>query len=94
MSYKVEINQTGRGGTIYYLENDQSLSFDWEFSTDGADVFVTPPEQWDANCEGRNAAWAKGRRGEILERVAAEIRAQKAHSARVSIDDNWIHFTF
>jgi hypothetical protein len=94
MSYKVEIDQSGRGGTIRYIENEQTLSFDWEFSMDGADVFVTTPELWDANCEGRNAGWAKGRRQEILERVAAEVRERRASSSQVTIEDNWIHFAF
>ena len=94
MKYKVEIEQTGRGGTIRYLEDEATLSFDWEFSMDGADVFVPTPEQWDANCEGRHAVWATGRRQEILERIAAKVREQKATSSQVTIEDNWIHFSF
>ena len=94
MSYKVEIQQTGRGGTIIYSEDSGSLSFDWEFATDGVDMFVSTPEQWDANCRSRNAGWAEGRRREILELVAAEVRRQKATSSAVTIDDNWVHFNF
>ena len=94
MSHKVEIEQTGRGGTIIYTEDSGSISFDWEFATDGVDVFVTPPEQWDANCASRGASWAQGRRQEILERVADEVRRQKATSASVSLEDQWIHFAF
>jgi hypothetical protein len=94
VNYKVEIEQTGRGGTITYTEDGGSLSFDWEFAIGGADVFVTTPELWDANCRGRNAAWAEGRRQEILERVAEEVRRQKATSATLSIEDQWIHFDF
>lgn len=94
MSHKVEIEQTGRGGTITYTEDHGSLSFDWEFAIGGADVFVTPPELWDANCTSRGAVWAVGRRQEILERVADEVRRQKATGASVSIEDQWIHFSF
>ena len=94
VDYQVEIGQSGRGGTITYREGAGSLSFDWEFSMDGADVFVVTPEQWDANCRGRDAAWAAGRRQEILERVAAEVRRQQAASATISIEDQWIHFQF
>lgn len=94
MIYRVEIQQTGRGGTIIYFENADSLSFDWEFAINGVDMFVPTPEQWDANCQGRNAVWAAGRRLEILERVADGVRKQKATSAVVTIDDNWVHFNF
>jgi hypothetical protein len=94
VNYKVEIEQTGRGGTITYTEDGGSLLFDWEFAIGGADVFVTTPELWDANCRSRNAAWAEGRRQEILERVAEEVRRQKATSATLSIEDQWIHFDF
>jgi hypothetical protein len=89
MTYKVEIDQNGRGGTIRYIEDEQTLSFGWEFSMDGADIFVPTPAQWDANTR-----WASGRRQEILERVAAEVRDQKAKSASVSIEDNWISLRF
>jgi hypothetical protein len=94
MTYKVEIEQTGRGGTVIYFEDAGSLSFDWEFAINGVDMFVATPEQWDANCRSRNAGWAEGRRLEILERVTEEVRRQKATSAVVTIDDNWVHFNF
>ena len=94
MNYKVEIDQTGRGGGIRYTEDEQALSLDWEFASDGVDVFVPTPEQWDAYWQNRDAAWAAGRRQEILERVAEEVRKQKATSSKVTIEDNWIHFGF
>ena len=94
MSHKVEIEQTGRGGTVRYFEDGRELTFDWEFTMDGADIFVPTPEQWDLNCRSRGAGWAEGRRQEILERVAEEVRAQKATSSVVNIEDNWIHFVF
>ena len=37
MSYEVVMAQTGRGGTITYLEDDGVLSFDWEFAINSAD---------------------------------------------------------
>ncbi len=46
------------------------------------------------NCRGRGAASAAGRRQEILERVTEEVRAQKAKTSVVSIEDNWIQLTF
>ena len=94
MIHKVEIEQSGRGGTIRYFEDNQELTFDWEFATNGAYIFVAPAEQWDINCCSRGAGWAAGRRQEILERLAEEVRVQKATSAVVSIEDNWIHLVF
>ena len=93
MDYKVEIDQSGRGGSISYIENGQALIFDWEFATDGAYVFVPAPEQWDAYWQSDNG-WAQGRRQEILERVAEEVRRQKAQGSTVTIDDREIHFRF
>lgn len=94
MSYKVEIEQSGRGGRVVYSEDGGSMSFDWEFAVNGVDLFVTSPEQWDAYCQGDGRAWAVGRRQEILERVAEQVRMQKASGSVVTIEDNWMHFEF
>jgi hypothetical protein len=94
MNYKVEIDQSGRGGRVSYIENERPLNFDWEFAVNGVDLFVPPPEKWDAYWQSSDADWAKGRRQEILERVADEVRKQKAAGAEVTIEDNWIHFGF
>lgn len=94
MSYQVEITQTGRGGWSYYIEDGKTLSFDWDFSIGSVEIYVPTPEEWDAFCEKRDAGWAKGRRLEILVRLAEEIRKQKAKSAKVSIEDHWIILSF
>ena len=94
MNYKVEITQSGRGGSINYLENEQALRFDWEFAIDGAYLFVPTVEQWDAYWQSNNLSWAAGRRQEILERVSEEVRQQKAHDSTVTLEDNCIHFRF
>jgi hypothetical protein len=94
MSYRVAIDQSGRGGRISYHENENVLFFDWEFSLDGATVFVPSPDEWDARCQSDEASWAKGRRHEILERLAIEVRRQKASSSTISIEDHWIQFVF
>jgi len=94
MDYEVEINQTGRGGTINYIEEEKSLPFDWEFSMVGADIFVPTSSEWDSYCEKHLADWAKGRRQEILERLSQEVRKQKVQSAKIKIEDHWIQFTF
>jgi hypothetical protein len=94
MSYKVEIQQTGRGGLVKYIEHGGELCFDWEFASRGADIFIPDPLQWDTYCRNHGAGWAEGKRQEILERVAQEVRTQKARNSSVNIEDNWIHFDF
>lgn len=91
---KVEISQSGRGGTIYYAEGDSRLSFDWEFSMTGTTIFVPTPGQWDRWCDASGFAEAKGRRDEILPFVAVETTRQKTSGARFEISDNWIEILF
>ena len=94
MNYKVEISQSGRGGSIDYTENEQALRLDWEFAVDGAYIFVPTPEQWDAYWRSNNIQWAAGRRQEILERVTEAVRHQKAQSSKVILEDDSIHLKF
>ena len=46
MNYEVKISESGRGGTVFYVENARQLSFDWEFAIDGALLFVPSPLHW------------------------------------------------
>jgi len=94
MNYKVEISQSGRGGSINYTENEQALRLDWEFAMDGAYIFVPTAEQWDGYWQRNDIQWAAGRRQEILERVTDAVRHQKAQSAKVTLEDSCIHFKF
>jgi hypothetical protein len=94
MECRIEITQSGRGGTIYYIEGDHQLSFDWEFSISGATIFVRTPEEWENNSQSEAASWTKGRRQEILERLAEGVRQQRAQAAKISIEDHWIELTF
>lgn len=91
---KVEISQSGRGGTIYYAEGGSRLSFDWEFSMTGTTIFVPTPEQWDGWCESSGFPEAKGRRDEILSFVAVETIRQKTSGANYELRENWIEIRF
>jgi len=79
----VEISQSGRGGSIYYREGNNSASFDWEFASPPALALVFGPksEAWD-----RRYPWAGGRQAEIFDFVASEVVRQKAAGAGIEID--------
>ena len=73
--YGVRVAQTGRGGTIEYVEGDVRLSFDWEFGGAGAValIFVPTPRQWEAG-----PPWSRGRREQILKRMTDAVIRQQA----------------
>lgn len=92
--YEVEIIDCGRSGDVIYKEQESSMSFWWELSTVGAMISIPSDEMWNAFCERENASWAKDRKAEIVERMASETRRQKAASAVIDIEDEWIHLKF
>ena len=94
MNYEVKIKDSGRGGTIYYLENDKELAFGWELATDGALLFVPSPPHWNNFCERSDFSQAQNRRGEILQRVCEESIRQKTSGAEYDISDNYISIPF
>jgi hypothetical protein len=94
MDYQVEIDSAGRAGNVYYTEDGSPLTFWWEFTMVGAAISVPAAQDWDAYCDRTGAGWAKGRRQEILARIAAETRRQRAPSAKIAFEDEWIVFKF
>jgi aspartokinase-like uncharacterized kinase len=94
VKYDVNIIREGRGGWIFYREEDNSLPFDWDITSDGFEVYVPPPSEWDDFCKRNSATQCIGRRQQILERLAEEVRKKKAKKAKVTIDDMGIHFSF
>lgn len=94
MSYKVERTQEGCGGWVYYIEDGVKLPFDWEYSATGFDIYAPSPQEWDTFCARHGAQTAFGRRQEVLQRVAEEVRRKKAKTAKVVIDDAGISFSF
>lgn len=93
-NYKVEMVREGRGGWVYYCEDDATLSLDWDITSDGFEVYLPPAAEWDDFCKQNNVTQFIGRRQEIVERLAEEIRRKKAKQARVTIDDMGISFSF
>ena len=77
---KVQIESSGRAGKVNYVEGDNTLKLYWEFGGGDAIVTVWAPseEKWDAE-----VPWAKGRRKELLEMIAADVLRQKAPGCKV-----------
>jgi hypothetical protein len=94
MDYQVEIDSAGRSGNVRYKEEGPPLEFWWEFTMDGAVINVPAAQNWDAYCDRENAGWAKGRRQEIIARLAEETRRQRAPSAKIAFEDEWVVFRF
>jgi hypothetical protein len=80
---RVEITQDGRGGSIYYQEDDRRLTFYWEFG--GGDtialLFGPASVHWAAA-----APWGVERQQEIFEFVASDVARQKVPGGRWKID--------
>ncbi len=81
--WQVDIHEHGRSGIIDYREGANSASVEWEFG--GGDVVAivmsVSAAKWD-----RMFPWAAGRQREILERIGAELVAQKAPGCVVDFD--------
>jgi hypothetical protein len=87
-SFKVQITQSGRGGSIHYVEGLlHRISFDWEFGGGNAVAMVFTPssEQW-----GSFGNWAQGRRDEIIKRTTDEVIRQKASNCVAEIETDTI----
>jgi hypothetical protein len=80
---KVEITQSGRGGTIYYHEGTRTISFEWEFAASPVLALIYGPSAavWD-----QMHVWAAGRQLEIYARVGEEVIRQKAPGYRYEAD--------
>jgi hypothetical protein len=88
--YKIEEEQHGRAGWVYYVAGTR-LPFPWEIlGTGGISISVPSAEKWDEYCDNHNANWAKGRREEILMRVAEKMVKKRYGNGHFEIEPNWI----
>lgn len=94
MNYKVKITQSGRGGTIYYLDNDKQLLFGWEFAIDGALLFYPQPPDWKDFFETNDLSQFQNRRDEIVERVCKEVVRQQTSGGIYTIEKDYISISF
>jgi hypothetical protein len=88
MAWEVRVIMKGWYGDIEYVEDGQTCRFYWEFGGGNAlaSISVPAPDAWDTE-----VPWAKGRREEILDRVAAETVRQRAPSAFIQRKDRFIN---
>lgn len=79
----VEIDQSGRGGSIYYREGPNTITFDWEFALPPAIVLIFGPNAkgWDAS-----VPWAAGRQAAIYERVGADVVVMQVEGGSHVVD--------
>jgi len=81
--WTVTIEAKGRCGLIHYCEADNSALFDWEFGASRVVVFIWPR---DANRWDEEYPWARGRKIEIMEKVARDVCRQKAPTCSFKIN--------
>ena len=86
----VEIVTHGRAGVVHYREGGHSHAFDWEFGGKRVivSIYVPAPDEWDARIP-----WAAGRRAEVLDAVAREVRRQRCRGCGIEIAERWINLT-
>ena len=84
----VEITGTVPGGSVIYREGGHAHEFGWDLG--GRDVvmaiYVPSPADWDARLP-----WAAGRRQQVLDFMAREVRRRKARGCRIEMHERWIH---
>ncbi|AHG93881.1 hypothetical protein J421_6346 (plasmid) [Gemmatirosa kalamazoonensis] len=79
----IEITQSGRGGSIYYREQQHVAAFDWQFALPPtlALIFGPTAAAWDGQ-----HPWAAGRQREIYEAVATAAARRRADGAPFALD--------
>ncbi len=94
MNYEVKITQSGRGGTIYFLETGKELPFGWELAIDGALLFFSSLPDWENFFGAIDLPQAQNRRDEIVERVCEEVVRQQTSGGKYAIEDDYISISF
>ena len=75
-------------------EDGSTLPFDWDITSDGFEVYLPRSAEWNEFCKQNNAMQCIGRREEIVKRLTEEVRRKKAKTAKITIDDMGISFSF
>ena len=78
----------GRAGQVHYREGDHAHAFGWELG--GREVvfivYVPSAATWDAELP-----WAAGRRADVLDTVASELRRQHCRGCEIEFGDTWVY---
>ena len=93
MGDKIIVKPDGPGGWAYYVENGNTLPFFWEPTSVGLAINVPASSGWSNFCEKNSADWAKGRREEILQKVAEVVRRKRYLKGDINIEDSWIYIS-
>lgn len=90
---KVKVVEKGRSGKVQYTEgsffNSKTCEFYWEFGGGDetlATIWFPTEEKWNAQLP-----WTAGRRKEIMDFVAEEVRKQMAKSATIKWEGDRFH---
>lgn len=80
---EVSITQSGRGGSIVYVEDGQRIVFDWEFAMPPTLALIWGPKakNWDAEYP-----WAAGRQAAVYDFVGTQVVKQKTTDAHFTRD--------
>ena len=81
--WSVQVDRGGRAGYVGYAEPPGRLRFDWEMLAGGIGVRLPTADAWDDECARQGCAWARGRRDEIVPRIAAEVQRLSAPGSRL-----------
>jgi hypothetical protein len=84
-TWEVAIEEKGRCGTIYYREGAESMPFFWEFGGGNNIIAIISgpkPADWDGS-----HPWARGRRSEIMRRVAEALIRKQGRGCKPEFED-------
>ena len=80
----------GPAGVAHYREGTHDHAFQWELGTGRVVIiiYIPSPDEWDARLP-----WAAGRRAEVLDALAREMRRRHCPTCGIEITERWINLT-
>lgn len=89
LNRKIEYKDDGRTGTIYYIDGETKIGFNYEFGGANCIVFINVPteEKWESQ-----TGVPLDQRKEIIEFIASRVHQEKVASSRIEISSDAISF--